>query len=187
MVEQSRAVGRTGGFGGIGGFVHRAEGLGRDILHLLLGKDALLHQGSSQGDYGIPAARLLHFVTGTVTAVVVVGVLVATRLVVPHFLDLVARTRQRDLFVLSVLLVCLGTAWAVSTAGVSLAVGAFLAGLVVSGSRYREQAISDLVPLRDVLASVFFVSIGMLLDLRNVRWVDFEANAGPAKQIAPAR
>ena len=101
-------------------------------------------------------------------AVVVAGVLVATRLVVPRFLDAIARTRQRDLFVLSVFLICLGTAWAVSSAGVSLALGAFLAGLVVSGSRYREQAISDLVPLRDVLTSVFFVSIGMLLDLRNV-------------------
>lgn len=101
-------------------------------------------------------------------AAVVGGVLVATRLVVPRFLDVVARTRQRDLFVLSVFLICLGTAWAVSMAGVSLALGAFLAGLVVSGSRYREQAMSDLVPLRDVLASVFFVSIGMLLDLRIV-------------------
>ncbi|MCZ6691176.1 MAG: cation:proton antiporter [Planctomycetota bacterium] len=102
------------------------------------------------------------------SAAVVAGVLVAARLVVPRFLEEIARTRKRDLFVLSLFLICLGTAWVVSKAGVSLALGAFLAGLVVSGSRYREQAISDLVPLRDVLASVFFVSIGMLLDLRNV-------------------
>ncbi|MFH1842350.1 MAG: cation:proton antiporter, partial [bacterium] len=101
-------------------------------------------------------------------AAVVVGVLVAARLVVPRFLEAIARTRKRDLFVLSVFLICLGTAWVVSSVGVSLALGAFLAGLVVSGSRYRQQAISDLVPLRDVLASVFFVSIGMLLDLRSV-------------------
>ncbi len=101
-------------------------------------------------------------------AAVVTGVLVAARLVVPRFLEEIARTRRRDLFVLSLFLICLGTAWVVSSVGVSLALGAFLAGLVVSGSRYREQAISDLVPLRDVLASVFFVSIGMLLDLRNV-------------------
>jgi CPA2 family monovalent cation:H+ antiporter-2 len=101
-------------------------------------------------------------------AVVVVGVLMAARLVVPRFLDAVARTRQRELFVLAVFLICLGTAWAVSSAGVSLALGAFLAGLVVSGSRYREQAIADLVPSRDVLVSVFFVSIGMLLDLQGV-------------------
>ena len=101
-------------------------------------------------------------------AAVITGVLVASRLLVPRFLEEIARTRKRDLFVLSVFLICLGTAWVVSSVGVSLALGAFLAGLVVSGSRYREQAISDLVPLRDVLASVFFVSVGMLLDLRNV-------------------
>jgi CPA2 family monovalent cation:H+ antiporter-2 len=101
-------------------------------------------------------------------AVVVAGSLVAARLVVPRFLDAIARTRQRDLFVLSVFLICLGTAWLASNAGISLALGAFLAGLVVSGSRYREQAISDLVPLRDVLTSVFFVSIGMLLDVGDV-------------------
>jgi len=99
---------------------------------------------------------------------VVAGTLVAARIVVPHFLDAIARTRQRDLFVLSVFLICLGTAWVVSSVGVSLALGAFLAGLVVSSGRYREQAISELVPLRDVLASVFFVSIGMLLNLRDV-------------------
>ncbi len=102
------------------------------------------------------------------SVVVIAGVLVAARIVVPRFLDAIAGTRQRDLFVLSVFLICFGTAWAVSIAGVSLALGAFLAGLVVSGGRYREQAISDLVPLRDVLTSVFFVAIGMLLDLRNV-------------------
>jgi len=101
-------------------------------------------------------------------ALVVTGALVAAQLVVPRFLDAVARTRQRDLFVLSVFLVCLGTAWAVSSVGVSLALGAFLAGIVVSGSRYREQAFSDLVPLREVLTSIFFVSIGMLLNLGNV-------------------
>ena len=99
---------------------------------------------------------------------VVAGVLGAARLVVPRFLDMIARTRQRELFVLSVFLICLGTAWAVSSAGISLALGGFLAGLVVSGSRYREQAISDLVPLRDVLVSVFFVSIGMLLDVQDI-------------------
>jgi CPA2 family monovalent cation:H+ antiporter-2 len=101
-------------------------------------------------------------------AAVVTSVVVASRLVVPRFLEEIGRTRKRDLFVLSVFLICLGTAWTVSRAGVSLALGAFLAGLVVSDSRYREQAISDLVPLRGVLVSVFFVSIGMLLDLRSV-------------------
>ncbi len=97
--------------------------------------------------------------------VVLAGVLVLARLVVPRLLAQVARTRQRDLFVLTVFLVCFGTAWAVSSAGISLALGAFLGGLVVAGSEYRHQALADLVPLREVLASVFFVSVGMLLDL----------------------
>jgi len=116
--------------------------------------------GSGQGQTG--AGVIVPLLTA---AAVVIGVLFATRMVVPRFLEAIARTRQRELFVLAVFLVCLGTAWSVASAGVSLALGAFLAGLVVSGSRYREQAISDLVPLRDVLASVFFVSIGMLLNL----------------------
>lgn len=92
------------------------------------------------------------------------GVLVTSRLIVPRALHVVARTRQRDLFLLSVLLVCLGTAWIVSRAGVSLALGAFLAGLVVAGSEYRHQALADLIPFREVFASLFFVSMGMLLD-----------------------
>jgi CPA2 family monovalent cation:H+ antiporter-2 len=95
---------------------------------------------------------------------VVAGVLVAARLLVPRLLHFIARTGQRDLFVLAVLLVCVGTAWVVSLAGVSLALGAFLAGLVVASSDYRHQALADLIPMREVLASLFFISVGMLLD-----------------------
>jgi CPA2 family monovalent cation:H+ antiporter-2 len=83
---------------------------------------------------------------------------------VPRILHAIARTGQRELFVLAVFLVCLGTAWATSLAGVSLALGAFLAGLVVAGSDYRHQALSEVIPLREVLTSLFFVSVGMLLD-----------------------
>lgn len=99
-----------------------------------------------------------------VAALVLAGILVAARLVVPRVLEVVARTRQRDLFVLAVLLVCLGTAWAATGAGLSLALGAFLGGLVVAGSEYRHQALSDLIPFRELFASLFFVSVGMLLD-----------------------
>lgn len=112
---------------------------------------------------------------------VVAGVLIAARVIVPRVLHWAARTRQRDLFVLTVLLVCIGTAWAVSSAGVSLALGAFLAGLVVAGSQYRHQALSDLIPLREVLASLFFVSVGMLLDPLGLL-----RNAGPVLGIFAA-
>ncbi len=101
-------------------------------------------------------------------------VLVGARLVVPRLLDLVARTRRRDLFVLAVFLICFGIAWAAAGAGISLALGAFLGGLVVASSEYRHQALSDLVPLREVLTSIFFVSVGMLLDT-----VQLLAEAGP--------
>jgi CPA2 family monovalent cation:H+ antiporter-2 len=95
---------------------------------------------------------------------VLAAVLFGARLVVPRVLKLVAYTRQRELFVLSVFLICIGTAWLVSAAGVSLALGAFLAGLVVAGSEFRHQALSEVIPFREVFASLFFVSVGMLLD-----------------------
>jgi CPA2 family monovalent cation:H+ antiporter-2 len=94
---------------------------------------------------------------------IVAGVLIASRLIVPRILHMVARTRQRHLFVMAVLLICIGTAWLTSSAGVSLALGAFLAGLVVAGSEYRHQAMADLISFKDIFTSIFFVSIGMLL------------------------
>ena len=103
-----------------------------------------------------------------VAVAVLLGVLAAGGVLIPRILSFVARTRERDLFVLAVLLVCLGTAWAVSLAGISLALGAFLAGLVVSGSEFRHQALSDLLATREVFASLFFVSVGMLLDVSEV-------------------
>lgn len=95
---------------------------------------------------------------------VLLGILIAARLVVPRILEYIASTRQRDLFVLAVLVVCLGAAWAVSLVGISLSLGAFLGGLVVAGSKFRHQAMADLIPFREVFASLFFISVGMLLD-----------------------
>ncbi len=93
-------------------------------------------------------------------------------LIVPRLLHWVAGTRQRDLFILTALVVCIGTAWVATRAGVSLALGAFLSGLIISGSEYRHQAMADLIPFREVLTSLFFVSVGMLLDpllmIRNI-------------------
>jgi CPA2 family monovalent cation:H+ antiporter-2 len=103
-----------------------------------------------------------------IAVAVLAGVLLAAKFIAPRLLRLAAETRQRDVFVLSVAVICLGVAWLVSYAGVSVALGAFLAGLVVSGSEFRHQALSDLIPLREVLASVFFVSVGMLLDTTDV-------------------
>lgn len=102
------------------------------------------------------------------SAGVLVAVVVGARFLVPVLLRFVAHSRQRDAFVLSIFLICIGTAWMVSAAGVSLAIGAFLAGLVVADSEYSHQALSDLIPFREMFASLFFVSVGMLLDPRSI-------------------
>lgn len=99
---------------------------------------------------------------------IIVLVLVAARIVLPPLLDRMARTRRNELFLLTVVLIGLGVAWLTSLAGVSLALGAFLAGLVVSESRYGHQALAEILPLRTVFNVIFFVSVGLLLDLRFV-------------------
>lgn len=96
-------------------------------------------------------------------ALVIGGVLFTSRLIVPRVLHHIVRTRQKHLFVSTVLLICIGTAWLTSLAGLSLALGAFLAGLVVANSEYRHQALADLLPFKDIFSSIFFVSVGMLL------------------------
>jgi len=95
-------------------------------------------------------------------------VLLAARYLVPQALFLVARTRSRELFLLSIVAICLFTAWTTSLAGLSLGLGAFLAGLVISESEYSTAALGNMTPFRDIFMSFFFVSIGMLLDVRVV-------------------
>lgn len=97
---------------------------------------------------------------------VMLAVLLGGRLAMQRLLRAVARTRQQSVFVLAVLAICLGTAWLAAQAGVSLALGALLAGMVVADSEYRHQALSDLLPFREAFTSVFFLSVGMLLDPR---------------------
>src|SRR5439155_25283553 len=79
-----------------------------------------------------------------------------------------AVTRTRELFLLGVVTLALGTAVVRPFAGLSLAFGAFLAGLVVAESDYRRQVIAEALPLRDLFASLFFVSMGMLIDPRTL-------------------
>jgi CPA2 family monovalent cation:H+ antiporter-2 len=78
--------------------------------------------------------------------------------------DLVAKQRSSEIFVLSVLLVTLGLAWVTEMAGLSLALGAFLAGMLISETEYHYQVADYIKPFRDVLLGLFFVTIGMLLD-----------------------
>ncbi|HEY4485886.1 MAG TPA: cation:proton antiporter [Nitrospiria bacterium] len=94
------------------------------------------------------------------------GVLIAALWVVPRALRLVVQARSREIFVIAIILICLGVAWMTSWIGLSLAIGAFIAGLVISESDYGHQALADIIPFRDSFNSLFFVSIGILLDLR---------------------
>jgi monovalent cation:H+ antiporter-2, CPA2 family len=98
----------------------------------------------------------------------IAAVLVLARKLVPWLLERMAHTRRRELFLLAVVAICFGTAWITSLVGVSLALGAFLAGLVVSESHYSEFALSEILPLRTIFNAIFFVSVGMLLDVRFV-------------------
>lgn len=92
-------------------------------------------------------------------------VLIVARRVMPPVLEQVARTCSPELFLLSVIAICFGTAFLTNLAGVSLSLGAFLAGLVVSESRFSEHALGEILPLQILFSAAFFVSVGMLLDL----------------------
>ena len=80
----------------------------------------------------------------------------------------VAAARSEELFVLTVLLVTLGAAWATHEAGLSLALGAFMAGMMVGETEFRHQVEGDIRPFRDILLGLFFITIGMLLNLRRL-------------------
>jgi CPA2 family monovalent cation:H+ antiporter-2 len=95
----------------------------------------------------------------------IVLVVVGAKWVVPKALYQIAKTGDRELFLLSIVAICMGVAWISSLAGLSLGLGAFLAGLIISESPYSHQAFGNVMPLRDAFTSFFFVSIGMLLDL----------------------
>lgn len=101
-------------------------------------------------------------------ALVVVGIIALSRFVVPKVLGWVDASRSREVFLLAILGLCIGTAWLTSLVGLSLALGAFLGGMVVADTEYSHRAMGDILPLRDAFVSLFFVSLGMLFDFRVV-------------------
>ncbi len=102
------------------------------------------------------------------TIVIGVAVVVLTRWAVPALLFRVTRAGERELFVLTVILIMLAVAWTTWKLGLSLALGAFLAGLIISESEHSHRALGNVMPFRDVFTSFFFVSVGMMLDVRYV-------------------
>jgi len=100
-------------------------------------------------------------------SILIVGLIIAAAwYAVPKLLEHIVRSRSRELFLLTIIVLCLGIAWLTSLGGLSLALGAFIAGLVISESEYSHQAMADVLPFRDSFNSLFFVSIGILMDWR---------------------
>jgi CPA2 family monovalent cation:H+ antiporter-2 len=123
---------------------------------------------------GAPADALLMAlaIAGLKAAVLVGLLLTGGQRVMRWWLTIVARRKSEELFVLNLLLVTLALAWLTERAGLSLALGAFIAGMLISETEYKHQVETDIRPFHDVLLGLFFISIGMLLDWRLVleRW-----------------
>ncbi|MBT9529124.1 MAG: cation:proton antiporter, partial [Pseudomonas sp.] len=95
-----------------------------------------------------------------------IGLLLASRWVLPRLFHEVAAARSPELFVTLALVIVLLTAWLTHVLGLSMALGAFLAGMLLGESHYRHQIEADIRPFRDILLGLFFVSVGMLIDLQ---------------------
>lgn len=145
-----------------------SAGYGRTALAILIFQDIIV----------VPMMLIIPLITGEATdlptAVLillakVIGVIVVVylmaRYLVPFVLNQVVKTRSNELFILTIMVTCLATAYLTSAVGLSLAIGAFFAGLIISESEYNHQAIADILPFREIFISFFFVSIGMLVDI----------------------
>ena len=134
------------------------------VVPLLVLIPALAGIGADGGQ-GLSTALGLAF--GKSVLVLAIALLIGQRIVRP-WLTLVARRKSQELFTLNVLLMTLGLAWITEHAGLSLALGAFLAGMLISETEFRYQVEADVKPYRDVLMGLFFISVGMLLDFEVV-------------------
>jgi CPA2 family monovalent cation:H+ antiporter-2 len=115
---------------------------------------------------GVIATRIgLAIAKAAIVVALTIGV---ARFLVPRFLLWVDASRSREIFLLAILSLCIGTAWLTHMAGLSLALGAFLAGMLVADTEFSHRAMGDILPLRDAFVSIFFVSLGMLFDIRVV-------------------
>ena len=141
---------------------------GKVVIGILLFQDFLI----------VPMIVLTPVLAGSVAAgpmaiagrflgslLVVALVFVVARYVMPWLLHQLVRTGIREVLVLAALAICLGMALLTEALGFSLALGAFIAGIIISESEYSHQVVAEVVPFRDVFNSLFFISVGMLLDL----------------------
>ncbi len=146
--------------------------IGRNSLGILVFQDILVvpmmlalpllagdRAASDEGGLGLGGPALAAVVVGFVALVVIL-----TRWVAPRVLFEAARSRSSDIFLMAVVTICFAVAALSAVLGLSLALGAFLAGLIVAESEYSHQALGYVLPFRNILMSLFFVSVGMLLD-----------------------
>ncbi len=141
---------------------------GKTVVGILIFQDIVLIPlllftpmlGGATADVG---HELLMLIIKTVG--IMIFIWAGTRWLMPRLLHLIAMTRSQELFLMSLLLICLAVAMLTHQLGMSLAFGAFLAGLMISDTEYSHSAFGNLIPFKDVFTSFFFVSIGMLLDI----------------------
>ncbi len=155
---------------------------GRQIIGVLLFQDLAVVPfliiipvlGSAMGSADINYTVVFAIALLKAMAVLSLILFFGQRLMRPWF-HMVAKQRSSELFVLNVLLITLGLAWLTEAAGLSLALGAFLAGMLISETEFRYQVEDDIKPFRDILLGLFFITIGMLLDIQvvidNFLWV----------------
>jgi CPA2 family monovalent cation:H+ antiporter-2 len=144
---------------------------GRVVLSVLLLQDLAVVPGlavvTALGSE--PEALAWALIVAGLKAIAALGLLLAVgRLVLRPLYRMIAETRSPELFAAATLLVVLATAWGTAAAGLSMALGAFLAGLMLAGTEYRHQIEADIRPARGLLLGLFFMSIGMLLDLATI-------------------
>jgi len=157
---------------------------GRAILGILLFQDlcvvpmmALVPALAAPG-----ASQAVSILWALVKSLLVVGaILVGAYYLFPPLLKAIVLARSRELFIIASIFFALGTAYGASQLGLSLALGAFLAGIVLSESEYGHQVMAEILPFRDIFNSLFFISVGMLVNLTYVR-----DNAGPLALLAGA-
>jgi CPA2 family monovalent cation:H+ antiporter-2 len=141
---------------------------GKNILAIMIFQDLitipmmLLIPELSGGGSGLAVSLpilLLH------ACLIIAVVYISARWIVPRILYEAAKFRGKELFLFCILGICVAIAFLTSSAGLSLAIGAFFAGLIIAESEFSLEALSDVIPLRDVFTSFFFISIGMLLNV----------------------
>jgi CPA2 family monovalent cation:H+ antiporter-2 len=141
---------------------------GRTIVGILIFQDIILVPlllltpmlGGNSSDIGHDLLMLFLKTIG-----IIVFIYAGNRWLMPRLLHVIALTRSHELFLMSILLICLAVALLTNELGMSVAFGAFLAGLLISDTEYSQSAFGNLMPFKDVFTSFFFVSIGMLLDV----------------------